>query len=172
MKIEQGQLLYPKIFPLFSQDISHKDHQWLKFAQVWTRSNHFLNINAPNQGFDFHKGDWIYNATKDFHGSLWVSKNTHANFQVLDHNFAQSIDQMTENQLYWVKSQLWSTYSQNSIFFTNINILKYYASFYQLLITISQEKHLIYQKGKMVKIKVLTEKGQFLIFDLANGHLV
>ena len=37
-KIEQGQLLYPKFFPLFSQDISHKDFQNLKFAQVQLNS--------------------------------------------------------------------------------------------------------------------------------------
>ena len=84
-----------------------------------------------------------------------TSKITHAKFQVLYLKFAQLIDQMVENQLYWVKSQLWSTYSQNSRFLTHINIFKSYLSIDQVLITIPQEKHSIHQKGKMVKIRVL-----------------
>ena len=54
----------------------------------------------------------------------------------------------------------------------HINILNSYVSFYQVWTIIPQEIWSNHQKGKMVKIRVLTEKGQFMIFDLENGYLV
>ena len=47
-----------------------------------------------------------------------------------------------------------------------------YMSFNQVWITIPQEIWSDHQKGKMVKIRVLTKKVQFLIFDLTNDLLV
>ena len=66
-------------------------------------------------------------------------KNVHAKFQALHHKFAQSIAQMIKNKMYWIKSQLWSTYSQTLIFLVNINILRSHSSFDQGLIMIPQE---------------------------------
>ena len=51
------------------------------------------------------------------------------------------------------------------------NILDSYVPFDQVWITTPQEIWSNHQKGKMVKIRVLTEKGQFLIFNLANDQL-
>ena len=48
----------------------------------------------------------------------------------------------------------------------HINIINSYLSFDQVWITIPQEIWPDHQKGKMVKIRVLTNKRQFLIFDL------
>ena len=50
----------------------------------------------------------------------------------------------------------------------HINILDLYVPFDQVLITTPQEIWSNHQKGKMVKIRVLTEKRQFLIFDLTH----
>ena len=94
-----------------------------------------------------------------------------SNFKSWNHNFAQPIDQMTKNQLYWVKNQLWSTYSQTSRFLTNINILKSYSSIYQAWITIPHEKCSNHQRGKMVKIRVLIENDWFLTFYLIHDLL-
>ena len=47
-----------------------------------------------------------------------------------------------------------------------------YIPFYQFWIIIPQEILLDHQKGKMVKIRVLTEEVQFLTFDLTNDLLV
>ena len=77
-----------------------------------------------------------------------------------------------KNQLYWEKSQPWPIYSQTSQFFIHVNILNPYVSFDQVWTIIPQEIWSNLQKGKMVKIRVLTRKGQFLIFDLANSKLV
>ena len=66
--------------------------------------------------------------------------------------------------MYWVKSQLWSTYSQTSRFLTNINILKSYASIDQVWITVPQEKCSNHQRGKMVKIRVFIENDWFFDF--------
>ena len=54
----------------------------------------------------------------------------------------------------------------------HINILDSYVSFDQVWTLIPQEILSNHQKGKMVKIRVLTKKGQFIIFDLTNDHLV
>ena len=51
------------------------------------------------------------------------------------------------------------------------NILNSHVSFGQVWITIPQEIWSNHKKGKMVKIRVLTEEGQFLIFNLANDQL-
>ena len=51
------------------------------------------------------------------------------------------------------------------------NILDSYVPFDPVWITTLQEIWSNHQKGKMVKIRVLTEKGQFLIFNLANDQL-
>ena len=53
----------------------------------------------------------------------------------------------------------------------HINILNSYVSFDQVWITTPQEIWSNHQKGKMVKIRVLTKEGQFLIFNLANDQL-
>ena len=82
------------------------------------------------------KEDWVARVSFDFHGSSWVLNNAHVKFQALHHKFAQSMAQMIENQPYWVKSQLWSTYSQTSRFLDNINNLKKYPVFDQGLIMI------------------------------------
>ena len=50
-------------------------------------------------------------------------------------------------------------------------ILDSYVPFYQVWITTPQEIWSNHQKGKMVKIRVLTEEGQFLIFNLTNDQL-
>ena len=70
------------------------------------------------------------------------------------------------------KSQLRPIYSQTSWFLIHINIINSYVSFYQVWTIIPQEIWPDHQKGKMVKIRVLTGYGQFLIFDLANDQLV
>ena len=57
-------------------------------------------------------------------------------------------------------------------FFIQINILNSYVSFDQVWTIILQEIWSNLQKGKIVKIRVLTEKGQFLLFDLANDQFV
>ena len=69
-----------------------------------------------NYGFTFIKENWTSNASSGFHGCSYASNNSHARFQALEHNFAQSTTQMIKNQLYWTKSQLWSRYSQTSFF--------------------------------------------------------
>ena len=53
----------------------------------------------------------------------------------------------------------------------HINILNLYLSFGQVWTTTPQEIWSDHQKGKMVKLRVLTEKGQFLIFNLTNDQL-
>ena len=53
----------------------------------------------------------------------------------------------------------------------HINILDSYLPFDQVLIITPQEIWSNHQKGKMVKIRILIEKGQFLIFKLANDQL-
>ena len=53
----------------------------------------------------------------------------------------------------------------------HINNMNSHMSFDQVWIIIPQEIWSNHQKGKMVKIRVLTEKGQFLIFNLANDQL-
>ena len=78
----------------------------LKDAQEFIRQAHLLSTETTNQGFGFHKEIWASNTSNDFYGSLQTSKNAHAKFQVLYLKIAQSIAQMTKNQLYWVKSQL------------------------------------------------------------------
>ena len=60
----------------------------------------------------------------------------------------------------------------NFIFCIHINIMNSYMSFYQVWTTIPQKIWSDHEKGKMVKIRVLTLEGQFLIFYLANGKLV
>ena len=51
------------------------------------------------------------------------------------------------------------------------NILGSYVPFDQVWTTTPQEIWSNHQKGKMVKIRVLTEKGKFMIFNLANDQL-
>ena len=46
------------------------------------------------------------------------------------------------------------------------------STFFQVWTIIPQKIWSDNQKGKMVKIRVLTKKGQFLIFDLENGWLI
>ena len=82
------------------------------------------------------------------------------------------LDSWPKNQLYWGKSQPWPIYSQTSWFLIHINILDSYVSFYQVWITIPQEMWSNHQKGKMVKIRVLIEERQFLIFNLENDQLI
>ena len=53
----------------------------------------------------------------------------------------------------------------------HINIINSHGPFYQVRITIPQEIWSDHQKGKMVIFRVLTAKGQFLVFHLANGKL-
>ena len=60
----------------------------------------------------------------------------------------------------------------NCIIFIHINIINSYVSFDKYCTKIPQEIWSNHQKGKMVKIRVLTEEGQFLIFNLENGQLV
>ena len=50
--------------------------------------------------------------------------------------------------------------------------MKSYMSIDQVWITIPQEIWSDHQKGKMVKIRVLTEKAQFLTFDQEIDLLV
>ena len=88
----------------------------------------------------------------EFHGSSYASNNPHVKFQALYHKFAQSVAQTSENQLYWTKSQIWSTYNQTSRFLVNILILKYYSSFDQGLIMIHQGFLTIHQNPKVAKL--------------------
>ena len=105
----------------------------------------------------FLKEDWVLKVESGFHGSSYVFKDAHIKFQAFHHKFAQSIAQMTENQLYWVKGQLWSIDSQTSEFFDKIQHFEVISSIDQMLITIPQEKHSNHQRGKIVKIRVLIE---------------
>ena len=59
---------------------------------------------------------------------------------------------MIENQPHWVKSKLWSTYSQTSIFWVNTKVFKSYPSFDQGLVMIPQEKPSNHQKSKVDKL--------------------
>ena len=60
---------------------------------------------------------------------------------------------------------MWSIYTENSQFLFHINILNSYEPFSQVWITTSQEIWSDHQKGKMVKIRVLTEKAWFWTFN-------
>src|ERR1043165_5743739 len=97
----------------------------------------------------------VYIASSDHHTSSYVSRDYHVKFQASQLKFAQSIAQMVENQLYWIKSQLWSTYSQTSSFLVNIKILRAHSSFDQGLIMIHQGN----SKVKVTKLGFLEEKS-------------
>ena len=60
------------------------------------------------------------------------------------------LSHMVENQLYWTKTQLWSTYCQTSSFLVNIRILKSLSSFDQGLIMNHQENSRFDQKSKFL----------------------
>ena len=47
-KIEQGQLLYPKIFPLISQEFSHKISIDSRLHKVWSAQDTTPNIDDQN----------------------------------------------------------------------------------------------------------------------------
>src|ERR1043165_3040458 len=70
--------------------------------------------NQPKLGFDNSQIKGTSNISCGHHASSYASKNLHVKFQALQVKFPQTIAQMGENQLYWSKSQLWSTYSQTS----------------------------------------------------------
>src|ERR1044072_3081442 len=99
----------------------------------------FLLDNQPKLGFGNSQIQGVPNISNGHHTSSYASKNLHVKFQALQLKFSQTIAQMVENQLYWTKSQLWSTYSQISSFLVNIKILKSHSSFDQRLIMIHQE---------------------------------
>ena len=126
-----------------------------KSTELWPSITFTCFIRFSSTKKAYLEGNWASNASSEFHGS---SKNPHIKFQALHHKFAQSIAQMSKNQLYWVKSQLWSTYSQTARFLVNINILKVYSSFDQGFIMIHQEKLSNRQKSKVAKLGFLKEK--------------
>src|ERR1043165_9440735 len=69
--------------------------------------------NQPKPGFSNSQIKVVPNISNGHHASSYASKNLHVKFQALQVKFPQTIAQMVESQLYWTKSQLWSTYSQN-----------------------------------------------------------
>ena len=153
-KIEQGQLLYPKICPHIFKAICLKGLLMLIGFSIASRYSRFHQTKPPpkqwtsNYGFGFFKGNWTSNASSGLHGVSYVSKYLHVKFQASQCKIAQSIAQMVNSRLCWVKSQLWSTYSQTSRFLVNINIFKSHSSFDQGLIMIHQENSKIHQKTK------------------------
>ena len=106
-----GILLYPENFPLTSQDISH----------IYTQGFHKGRPDKPSpkqltqtRVLAILKSRWAPNTSSGYHASSYASNNLHVKFHALQVKFPQTIAQMVENQLYWTKSQLWSTYSQIS----------------------------------------------------------
>src|ERR1044072_5818419 len=73
-----------------------------------------LLSNQPKLEFGNSQIKVVSNISSGHHVSSYASKNLHVKFQALQVKFPQTIAQMVENQLYWTKSQLWSTYSQTS----------------------------------------------------------
>src|ERR1051325_8696499 len=108
--MESHQVSYPKICPPTSQDISYIHTQGFHKAQPDKPSPR----QQPKQGFGNYQIKGVPNISNDHHASSYASKNLHVKFQALQVKFPQTIAQMVENQLYWTKSQLWSTYSQTS----------------------------------------------------------
>ena len=86
-KIEQGQLLYPKIFPLilsrFPLTRLLELHTGLGFCTTQDISLHCW----PKLGFEFAQGFWTINASYEFQESLWTPNITHVKFQALNHIF-------------------------------------------------------------------------------------
>src|ERR1051325_8236659 len=81
----------------------------LKDSSRVDQTNPLLD-NQPKLGFG------ISQLQMDFQHLQWssyASKILHDKFQASQVKFPQTIAQMVGNQLYWSKSQLWSTYSQN-----------------------------------------------------------
>ena len=66
---------------------------------------------------------------------------------------------MINSRLCWLKSQLWSIYSQTSRFLVNIKVWKSHSSFDQGLIMIHQENLKFIKSQKLLKLGFLKEKS-------------
>ena len=79
-KIEQGQLLYPKIFPLIYQDFSHKTSWTQDRIKVCSAQDTSSCTDNPKLGFEFAQGFLDYQCFILLQTSLWTPKITHDKF--------------------------------------------------------------------------------------------